>query len=33
MAEAFTDYKLGIEKSEYSIKVGNLINKYYGRKK
>lgn len=33
MAEAFTDYKYGTNKSDYSMKVGNLIDKYYGRKK
>ena len=31
MAEAFTDYILGTNKSPYSIKVGELIDKYYGR--
>ena len=33
MAEAFVDYKYGTNKSDYSAKVGNLIEEYYGRKK
>lgn len=31
MAEAFTDYKLGENPSNYSIKVGELIDKYFKR--
>ena len=31
MAEAFVDYKLGTNKSSYSIRVGNLIDKYFKR--
>lgn len=33
MAEGFTDYILGTNKSKYSLEIGKLIDKYYGRNK